>query len=203
VDAGFDQSYAPIKLYCFIRNTKRHVMDGAHTHLPALRLRLMQNIDARRAAWKFESMTVPVHAHGREPQDPEKSSRRFRIVLAQRNAVEIEARDDLTGSFLRWALEPGEKRQQCPRRPAMIAEVEVIRSRIVKIDRALDQPEFSHPGAIVEDDLRIPGQCGQMVQPEQHLTYQFARKMALKQDYGEHPMSKLSLPYDKHSSTQK
>jgi hypothetical protein len=66
----------------------------------------------------------------------------------------------------------------------MIAEVEVVRSRIVKIDCALDQAKFAHPGAIVEDNLRIASERGDMVQPEQHLMYQFARKPGMEDRLG-------------------
>jgi len=47
VDAGIDQFRAPVSLYCFIGNTKSHVVDGAHPHLSAFDLRLVQSFPGR------------------------------------------------------------------------------------------------------------------------------------------------------------
>jgi hypothetical protein len=83
-------------------------MNSSGAHLSTLSLRFVKYIDARSASRKFKPMLVPFHACWREPQDPEKASRRLGIVLANRNEVEVEARDNLARTSFRLPLKPSE-----------------------------------------------------------------------------------------------
>ncbi len=50
---------------------------------------------------------------------------------------------------------PGKERQQSPRRAARITEIEMIRARVIEVDRSLDEPQPQHAAIEVQVVLRI------------------------------------------------
>src|SRR5690606_19254963 len=61
---------------------------------------------------------------------------------------------------------PQKEGQDAPWGADLVTEIEVIRLRVVEIDRALDEPEAEEPGVEVEVPLRITRDGGDVVQPE-------------------------------------
>ena len=52
-------------------------------------------------------------------------------------------------------MRPGEEGKDRPRRTGIVAKVEVVGSRIVKVDGAFDETKSQHLGIEVEIPLRI------------------------------------------------
>src|SRR4029077_11436372 len=79
---------------------------------------------------------------------------------------------------------PRKKGENCPRRPAIIAEVKMVRSRIVKIDGALDETQTEKRDVKIEVPLRIAGDRSDVMQSrnfavDDHLPItSFARSMS-------------------------
>src|SRR5262249_7742113 len=59
---------------------------------------------------------------------------------------------------------PRKKRENCSRRAAIIAEVKMVRSRIVKIDGALDETQTEQPDIKIKVPLRIAGDRSDVMQ---------------------------------------
>src|SRR5207249_4062606 len=59
---------------------------------------------------------------------------------------------------------PRKKSENCSRRAAIIAEVKMVRSRIVKIDGAFDETQTERPDIEIEIPLRIAGDRGNVMQ---------------------------------------
>src|SRR5690242_720385 len=58
---------------------------------------------------------------------------------------------------------PREERHDAPRRADLVTVVEVVRLRIVEVDRALHEPEAEDAGVEVDVTLRIAGDRGDVV----------------------------------------
>src|SRR4029077_357143 len=59
---------------------------------------------------------------------------------------------------------PRKKGENCPRRAAIIAKVKMVRSRIVKIDGALDETQTEKRDVKIEIPLRIAGDRSDVMQ---------------------------------------
>ena len=59
---------------------------------------------------------------------------------------------------------PGEKRQDRARRARAVAVVEVVRARVIEVDRALDQAQTQHAAVEVEVALRVAAHGGDMME---------------------------------------
>src|SRR5487761_1853253 len=76
---------------------------------------------------------------------------------------------------------PGEEGENAPWRSKFVAKIEVIRTRIVEVYGSLDQPQPQHFGVKVQITLRVRGDRGNVVNPENRL---FQCSLPLEADSG-------------------
>src|SRR4029077_14484907 len=67
---------------------------------------------------------------------------------------------------------PRKKRQDCSRRPAPIAEVKMVRSRIIKIHRALHETQTEKPDIKIEVPLRIARDRSDVIKSRDFIVHQ-------------------------------
>ncbi len=67
---------------------------------------------------------------------------------------------------------PRKKCQDCSGRPAPIAEIKMVRSRIIKIHRAFDETQTENPDIKIEIPLWIAGDCSDVMKSRDFTVHQ-------------------------------